>query len=288
MFCKKCGTQLKENAKFCASCGTSVVIEQQDAPVKPVQPQVAPDPFAQPVQPQAAADPFAQPVQSQAVADPFAQPVQPQVAADPFVQPVQPQVAPQPQQWGPMMQPTKEKKHGKAPLVIGLSIAALVVVLAVVIILLFACGGGGAASAQEAAEAYFEALNEEDFDALEEIIYPAVFCEAYDEDIYDEDEFVQKFVEESNPGDKTPTFGAVKITNKEAVGKTEIKSYNSALKNADGYIEIENAAEIEGTVAIKVDGEKNTYEFQATVVMAGGDWYIANIYVNTYYPIDED
>ena len=139
MFCKKCGTQLKENAKFCASCGTSVVIEQQDAPVKPVQPQVA--------------------------ADPFAQPVQPQAAADPFVQPVQPQVAPQPQQWGPMMQPTKEKKHGKAPLVIGLSIAALVVVLAVVIILLFACGGGGAASAQEAAEAYFEALNEEDFDA---------------------------------------------------------------------------------------------------------------------------
>lgn len=261
MFCRKCGTQLKENAKFCAVCGTAVNIE------------------AQPVQ---QADPFAQ-SQSVQQADPFAQ-SQPVQQADPFAQsqPVQ--------QWSPTMKP---KKNSKAPLLIGIIGGALALVIVLVVVLLFACSGGkGADTAQEAVSAYFEALNNKDFGDLEDIMYPTVFEQEYDEDLYEKDEFVEVVIEQtgpvSNADDKEKVaFGSVSVTDKENSSASVVKSYNSTLKGQDGYVKIEKAAELTGKVVIKVDGEKATYKFSATVVMADGSWYVANISVRSY-PMDED
>lgn len=260
MFCKKCGTQLNENAKFCAVCGTPVGTNLNQA--QPAAQQA--EPFAQ-----------AQPAQQ---ADPFAQ-----------VQPAAQQAGPA-QQWNPTMKP----KKSKTPLILGLVGAALAVVIILVVVLLFACGGGkGASSPQEAVNTYFEALNEKDFGELKGIIYPAVFNDGYDEDLYEKDEFVEALIESTGPvsdaeNTDNVSFGTAKITDKENASASTVKQYNSSLKKIDGYIKIEKAANFEGKIVIKVDGEKGTYSISGTVVMADGKWYIANMNVGSYAIDDEE
>ena len=284
MFCKKCGTQLNDNANFCAVCGTPVGDNLNQA-----QPAQQADPFAQAQPVVQQAEPFAQaqPVVQQA--DPFAQ-AQPAQQADPFAQ-VQPaaQQAEPAQQWNPTMKP----KKSKTPLILGLVGAALAVVIILVVVLLFACGGGkGADSPQEAVDTYFKALNEKDFNDLKSIAYPAVFNKLYDEDLYDKDEYIQAIFESVGPVSRAEdmdsvVFGASKITSKDSVAASNIKQYNSSLKNVDGYVKIEKAVEIEGQVSIKVDGEKGTYKYSAVVLLADGKWYIGSIEVRTY-KMDEE
>ena len=277
MFCKKCGTQLNDNANFCAVCGTPVGDNLNQA--QPVQ---QADPFAQ-------AEPFAQ-AQPAQQADPFAQ-AQPAQQADPFAQ-VQPaaQQAEPAQQWNPTMKP----KKSKTPLILGLVGAALAVVIILVVVLLFACGGGkGASSPQEAVNTYFEALNEKDFSELKGIMYPAVFNDGYDEDLYEKDEFVEALIESTGPvsdaeNTDNVSFGTAKITDKENASTSTVKQYNSSLKKVDGYIKIEKAANFEGKIVIKVDGKKGTYSISGTVVMADGKWYIANMNVGSYAIDDEE
>ena len=271
MFCKKCGTQLNDNANFCAVCGTPVGDNLNQA-----QPAQQAESFAQ-----------AQPVQQ---ADPFAQ-AQPAQQADPFAQ-VQPaaQQAEPAQQWNPTMKP----KKSKTPLILGLVGAALAVVIILVVVLLFACGGGkGASSPQEAVNTYFEALNEKDFSELKGIMYPAVFNDGYDEDLYEKDEFVEALIESTGPvsdaeNTDNVSFGTAKITDKENASTSTVKQYNSSLKKVDGYIKIEKAANFEGKIVIKVDGKKGTYSISGTVVMADGKWYIANMNVGSYAIDDEE
>lgn len=111
MFCKKCGEQLKEGAKFCAVCGNPVQAPQAQParpinnmpPAQAVSPQQSPQQAAQRVQ----AQPMSQgqqaqpqkPVQSQVQA---ATPMQNrQSAPQPQMQPqAQPQVQPQMQAQG--------------------------------------------------------------------------------------------------------------------------------------------------------------------------------------------
>ena len=61
---------------------------------------------------------------------------------------------------------------------------------------------------------------------------------------------------------------------------------NKEYKSEDGYIVIDNACNATGTVQIKVDGEKEAYAFTAKLVLADGDWYVCEINVMTYAPID--
>lgn len=167
---------------------------------------------------------------------------QPAQQADPFAQ-VQPaaQQAEPAQQWNPTMKP----KKSKTPLILGLVGAALAVVIILVVVLLFACGGGkGASSPQEAVNTYFEALNEKDFGELKGIMYPAVFNDGYDEDLYEKDEFVEALIESTGPvsdaeNTDNVSFGTAKITDKENASTSTVKQYNSSLKKVDGYIKIE-------------------------------------------------
>ena len=296
MFCKKCGTQLNENANFCAVCGTPVGDNlnqaqpaQQAEPFAQAQPAQQADPFAQAQPVVQQAEPFAQ-AQPAQQADPFAQ-AQPAQQADPFAQ-VQPaaQQAEPAQQWNPTMKP----KKSKTPLILGLVGAALAVVIILVVVLLFACGGGkGASSPQEAVNTYFEALNEKDFGELKGIMYPAVFNDGYDEDLYEKDEFVEALIESTGPvsdaeNTDNVSFGTAKITDKENASTSTVKQYNSSLKKIDGYIKIEKAANFEGKIVIKVDGKKGTYSISGTVVMADGKWYIANMNVGSYAIDDEE
>lgn len=276
MFCKKCGAQLKENAKFCGACGAPVQVEE--TPVQTQQSVVE--------QQQIPADPFAQAqpvVNNQPPVDAFAT-----IPSAAPVQTQQPQYQTQPQQthWG-TMQPKAAKSGGKG-LLIGLISggAALLVAIIVIVICLFACGGSGASSPQEAVEAYFEALNDKDFDALKDIIYPAMMEEVYDDELYDEEEFMERFAYKSSPADDKDAkvkFSNPTIDNIDNVSASTIKSANKALKEEyDSYIEIEKMVTADGVVTIKVDDDKHDYEYDVKLVKADGDWYIFSMKVTTY------
>ncbi|MDE6208788.1 MAG: hypothetical protein K2M73_03820, partial [Lachnospiraceae bacterium] len=264
-------------------------VQQQNPFAQPAEPVQQQNPFVQPAPIQQSTDPFA-PVEPVQQSNPFVQPTPVQQSTDPFAQqtPVQQsepfaQQAPA-QQWGPMMKPEKSNKGSKTPLIIGLICGALTIVVILLVVILFACSGGGASSPEDAAKVYFEAISNKDFGDLKDVMYPPVFNEAYDEDVFEKDEFMNLISLSSYPdryylSDENAkiTFSNVKVTDKENVSSSKVDSYNSSLKKQDGYITISKAAEIEGTVTIKVDGESKEYRFDATVVLAGGDWYIADI-----------
>ena len=106
----------------------------------------------------------------------------------------------------------------------------------------------------------------------------------YDEDLFTEKEFVEMLIEEVHPGDEDESiiFGSSKITDTEKYSNSEIKLMNKELEDEDGYIEIEKYVRATGTIDIKVDGEKNTYEFSAYIIKAGGSWYIASMTVYSW------
>ena len=303
MFCKKCGAQLKDNSKFCGVCGTPVEVAQEatqqpatdsftaQANQAPTQQPVA-DPFGTPVQ-HPVADPFGTPVQQapvqQPVGDPFGTPVQQapvqQPVGDPFTT----------QNYANQFntQAPAGNKKSKLPLILGLVGGGVFLILILVIVIcLFACSGGGASSPQEACEDFFEALNDKDFGDVTDTIYPVIVNteEFFDLDINSKDEIMELLIESFNPSDEDdePVFSNVKVSAKDAISKTTIKEMNKEYKSEDGYIVIDNACNATGTVQIKVDGEKEAYAFTAKLVLADGDWYVCEINVMTYAPIDVD
>ena len=182
------------------------------------------------------------------------------------------------------MQPAGPANKNKTPLILAICGGALLVVILAVVLLLFSCSGGGASSADEAVEEYFNALNDEDFGAIEDIMYPTAFMVNYDEDLFTEKEFVEMLIEDAHPGDEDEPiiFGSSKITDTEKYSNSEIKLMNKELEDEDGYIEIEKYVRATGTIDIKVDGEKNTYEFSAYIIKADGSWYIASMTVYSW------
>ena len=286
MFCKKCGAQLKDNSKFCGVCGTPVEVAQeavQQPATDSFTAQANQAPTQQPV-----ADPFGTPGQQapvqHPVADPFGTPVQ-QPVGDPFTT----------QNYANQFntQAPAGNKKSKLPLILGLVGGGVFLILILVIVIcLFACSGGGASSPQEACEDFFEALNDKDFGDVTDTIYPVIVNteEFFDLDINSKDEIMELLIESFNPSDEDdePVFSNVKVSAKDAISKTTIKEMNKEYKSEDGYIVIDNACNATGTVQIKVDGEKEAYAFTAKLVLADGDWYVCEINVMTYAPIDVD
>lgn len=95
MFCRNCGTQLEDGARFCPECGTQVADVAAAEPVQPVEQPAepaAPEPAAEPAQPEAAPQ---QPEQPAAQPEPQPQPAAQQQPAAAYAA-QQPQYAPQP------------------------------------------------------------------------------------------------------------------------------------------------------------------------------------------------
>lgn len=141
MFCRNCGNQLNDNAKFCGLCGTPVVNKQEPQ-------QSAPEPAAQPVseqtpvQPEQYQQPFTQP---QPIPEPEPAPIPQPIPApqpeQPFVQNYQqPMSQPFPQQ--PYQQPAAQPYPQQAAAPVQQTRSASGKVLGIVMILLaafFAC-----------------------------------------------------------------------------------------------------------------------------------------------------
>ena len=116
MICSKCGVQLSDETKFCASCGASV----------------EPAPQEQSVQ-----QPISQPVEQPPVAPPVAQPVQQAPAQNAYAQPPASAYQYQP------AYPTMEKPKKKTGLIVTLcSVGAALIIGAIIFVVIMMQGGG--------------------------------------------------------------------------------------------------------------------------------------------------
>lgn len=134
MFCRFCGKQIPDNAKFCPKCGKSLT---------PPAPAAAPQPDPVPA-PQPAPDPAPQPaVVSAPQSTPAPQPEAPRPEASqptpaPQLEAPQPEAAPAPTYTGegesaapqPAAEPAPAKKSRRAPLIIALCLALLAFIAA--------------------------------------------------------------------------------------------------------------------------------------------------------------
>lgn len=171
MFCVKCGTKLDDGAVFCTSCGA----RQTDAPASvPPQSQAIPQPqqTAQP-QPIPQAVPQPQPIPQAAPQYPQAgAPQYQQVGAPQYQQPMQQpsfqQAPPQPPFQGavpPSPQPPAKPKR-KSPLPAILIVLLLLAAVAAGAWYFLQSGGNGKTEYKELAEAYFDAVDKADVNAL--------------------------------------------------------------------------------------------------------------------------
>ena len=128
MFCKNCGKELPDSAKFCSGCGTPVISEVTAPGVEPPQPPVEENPVS-PVPPvEETPVPLAPPVEETPVspAPPVEEPTAPAI-------PVQP-AAPQGEEHIPA--PVTKRRGVSGMVVIGLgAVAAIVVAVTVYAVL---------------------------------------------------------------------------------------------------------------------------------------------------------
>ena len=124
MFCKNCGKELPDSAKFCSGCGTPVISEVTAPGVEPPQPPVEETPVS-PAPP------------AEEVPVPSASPTEDLTAP---VVPVQPD-APQGEERVPA--PVTKRRGVSGMVVIGLGAVAAIVVIVLLVKLFSGMGGGG-------------------------------------------------------------------------------------------------------------------------------------------------
>ena len=197
-----------------------------------------------------------------------------------------------PQNWGPLMQP---KKKSKAPIIITLSVIALLIAVGVLILCLTFCGKDdvpeGASSAEDAVEEMFDAINDMDYDDLKDLAHPMYvkFVDSYDAmpssitDGVTEKEFMEKLISRYYNISDDMEFTDVKITNTEKMDSADIEEVNEQmettyeqLENFDVELPDKDTYKVdEGKwveVTYKLDGDEE--EIKMSVVKINGKWYI--------------
>jgi hypothetical protein len=145
----------------------------------------------------------------------------------------------------PQYYPPKKKRTG---LYIGIGVGALVAVLLLVGGIIWWNMPKKADSPKEAAELYLEAMYDGDTDQMKEVL-----CE----DLRDQfdDDAIKDFKNERNDADVSDVN--IDVTDEEKVSETE---YRVSYK-----------------VSAKIDGEKQDFDSELTVVKEDGDWFVCSI-----------
>ncbi len=163
-------------------------------------------------------------------------------------------------------------------------ILALVLVLAMALSLC-ACSKSGSSSYKDAVENYFLAMTG-DADAMIKAMPEAVIEAGMEEEDMDRDEFEDemKDLAEMLRESAEAEFGKnikvkVDIEDKEKLDKDELEeiedamneAYDAKMKVTDGYI-------VTGEATIKGKDDKDTDDFELTVVKIDGKWYVASMF----------
>ena len=132
MFCRNCGKELPDSAKFCSGCGTPVAPEATAPGAEPPQPPVEETPVS-PVPPVEETPVSPVPPAEETPASPVEEPTAPAI-------PVQP-AAPQGEEHVPV--PVTKRRGVSGMVVIGLGAVAAIVVIVLLVKLFSGMGGGG-------------------------------------------------------------------------------------------------------------------------------------------------
>ena len=202
------------------------------------------------------------------------------------------------QGWGPLM---PVKKKSKAPIIITLSVIALLLVVGIVVLCLFLCGGkSGASSANKAIENTLDAVAKNNTEEAIDTLYPlyGTMLDALldvDDDTYADyakeyrDMLIEDMMENMNPVGSKFTYSNLDIEF-EDVDDSELEEYKDFYDTLDSQFSllginlgdkkdyaIETAVYGEGTITIKADGESDEYDIEVSIVKCNGSWYVIDL-----------
>lgn len=171
-------------------------------------------------------------------------------------------------QENPMMPPKKSKK----PLIIGISIGAVVVIAAVVVGLVFLLGGGkgGSGSAEGIVKKYLNAYKDFDGEAMADCI---AYSSAYKEEMEEsKEELISSFSMMEGMAEIDYKMGKIeKVSSSEADEFWEDAEYNGVLVEEK---DIKDLRVCEATLTIEVFGTESEEEMSIYIGKYKGDWKV--------------
>ena len=268
MYCKKCGSPIPDDSRFCNYCGTSVspVVQQPTVPQSSMANQQAPqNPMANQQAPQ---NPMAN---QQVPQNPMANQ---QVPQSQFFQ----QANPQP--------PAPKKKKKKTGLII----------LILVLVVLLAAGAVGAMfllnrdkkdetdefeNVNKVVTEFYNASNQCDADLMLNLVpkaYQDYFMEEYDLDNSSLKKAVQDYLEDNLETLEEVHYGNnietnVTVNSIQELNKSDIDDMNSWHNEANIPLKVEACYACKLVVNTKGDNKDDTFEKNQTIIKVDGKWY---------------
>lgn len=250
MFCKNCGAENYDGARFCVGCGADLT----PAPAQPV---------------------YEQPVYEQPVYQAPVQEAQPNAGFEQTLNNVKDGAADafnKAADFGKNYM--EEAKKDKKKLIIP--VVAIVAVLAIIIGLIAGLGGGY----KTALNNYMKILNGKATQGNIKNMYPKEYWEEMDEDpkdFYEEykDSYEDMLEEMEEEYGKNVKF-SYKITDKDKMDKDDLKDLASNLHDSWGVKKksVKAAYELELELIVKGREDKEEIETEVTVVKIGSKWYV--------------
>lgn len=241
MNCTKCGSNLPENSMFCPGCGSAV---QTAPPQNPV----------------------------------YEQPVQQSTGQPMYQQPVQQQPAGQPMYQQPY--PTTPKKKSKAPwIALGVSLFLLIAIIAIVIILLVSCGSDANSSPEKLVTGFLEAISDNEAEDCLDTLYP-VTLQMEGGNSYNVYNTLRTMVLSSLDATSV-SFTNIAITDSEKMDAENLKEGNQALSSYSNYIPMSAGFYVKGSALATINVvEQKTIGWEATIVLADGDYYLIDFEID--------